>query len=65
MLDLEGLIAAETDRRLSQAELSECLAERYGYRVSQTLISHMHYAIEVLEPVLPHALRGGLGKRQI
>jgi ParB family protein of integrating conjugative element (PFGI_1 class) len=49
---------------LTQTRLAELLKER-GYGLSQGLISQMAYAVERLLPLLPNALRGGLGRPQV
>ena len=49
---------------VSQARLTEALRER-GYALSQGLVSHMAYAVERLLPLLPAALRGGMGRPQV
>jgi ParB family protein of integrating conjugative element (PFGI_1 class) len=49
---------------LSQTHLAETLAER-GYSLSQGLISQMVYTVERLQPLLPQALKGGMGRPQV
>ena len=49
---------------VSQARLTEALRDR-GYALSQGLVSHMAYAVERLLPLLPAALRGGMGRPQV
>lgn len=49
---------------VSQARLTAALRDR-GYALSQGLVSHMTYAVERLLPLLPAALRGGMGRPQV
>ena len=51
-------------RFLNQSQLSEELTSR-GYPLSQSLISIMDYAVSRLEPHIPLALAGGLGRPSI
>lgn len=61
---LKQLLETEIGKTLSQNALSKALAER-GYKLSQSLISQMTYALDVLLPVIPTALNTGMGKPQI
>jgi ParB family protein of integrating conjugative element (PFGI_1 class) len=58
------LESEEGEVSLTQALLTERLRAR-GYALSQASISNMHYAIEVLAPRLPMALRGGLAHKEV
>ncbi len=49
---------------MTQTQLAEALSDR-GYALSQGLISQMVYAVERLLPVLPAALKGGMGRPQV
>ncbi len=62
--DLRRLLQQENAPPLSGRELAAKLRER-GYGVDQPTISKMDYAIERLLPVIPVALRAGLGRDQV
>lgn len=63
--ELGQLIAAELGKPcLSSRELEAELKLR-GYSVSRSLIAQMEYAVAVLLPRMPIALRSGLGRPQI
>ena len=65
IVEARGLIEEETgERELSQRRLAEVLGER-GYAVSQSLLSHLAYAVERLLPLIPEALESGLGRPQV
>ena len=49
---------------ITQTQLADVLRER-GYALSQGLISQMEYSAERLVPLLPTALRSGLGRPQV
>ncbi len=65
ILDIKQLLEDELDIGvLSQRRLQAVLREG-GYSVSDTLISRMGYAVEVLLPLIPQALSAGLGRPQV
>lgn len=49
---------------LTQSALTRLLRER-GYALSQPTLSHLEYASDFLEPLLPIALRAGLGRKEV
>jgi ParB family protein of integrating conjugative element (PFGI_1 class) len=57
-LDAEGMAS------LSQRQLADTLRER-GYGLDQSMISRMDYAVDVLLPLIPEALRAGMGAPQV
>ncbi|MCU7869627.1 MAG: ParB N-terminal domain-containing protein [Candidatus Thiodiazotropha sp. (ex Lucinoma borealis)] len=65
IFDIKRLFEEELDiGPLSQRRLQAALREG-GYSVSDTLISRMGYAVEVLLPLIPQALNAGLGRPQV
>lgn len=62
--DARRFLAEGTEESLTQAGLAEVL-QRHGYGLSQGLISQMAYAVERLVPLLPQALKGGIGRPQV
>lgn len=65
IFDIKRLLEEELDiGTLSQRRLQAALREG-GYSVSDTLISRMGYAVEVLLPLIPQALNAGLGRPQV
>lgn len=62
--ELRGLLEEETGQRFSTRELTAALRAR-GYTIDPATISRMDFAVEVLFPVIPIALRSGLGPSQI
>lgn len=62
--DARRFLAEGTEQPLTQAGLAEVL-QRHGYGLSQGLISQMAYAVERLVPLLPQALKGGIGRPQV
>ena len=62
--DARRFLAEGTEGPLTQAGLAEVL-QRHGYGLSQGLISQMAYAVERLVPLLPQALKGGIGRPQV
>ncbi len=64
VLDLRGLLEQETGGSITQTALSAALRER-GFKLDQPVISRMEYAVEVLWPIIPAALRAGMGKPQV
>jgi ParB family protein of integrating conjugative element (PFGI_1 class) len=62
--ELRGIIEQGAGRPLSLRELAAELQAR-GYGVNPGLLSRMDYAIDVLLPLIPEALRSGLGRPQI
>jgi len=62
---LKHLIQAEQgEDSVTQTQLAEALSDR-GYALSQGLISQMAYTVERLLPLLPAALKGGMGRPQV
>jgi len=61
---LRTLLETEQKQELSQRQLVDALNER-GYGLNQGLISRMDYTVDVLEPLIPMALRAGVGIDQI
>ena len=65
VFEAKALIEEEMQgRTLSQRRLSEMMAAR-GLSFSQTLISHMAYAVHTLWPLIPQALSAGMGSPQV
>jgi len=65
VFDIKKLLEEELDiGTLSQRRLQAALKEG-GYAVSDTLISRMGYAAQVLLPLIPLALNAGLGRPQV
>ena len=62
--DLRHQLGQETGEELSLRRFSEALGE-LGYRVSKSLLSVMDYAVDVLLPLIPQALRAGMGRPRI
>ena len=62
--DLKRQLAQETGEDLSLRRFSESLAA-LGYRASKSLLSMMDYAVDVLLPLIPQALRAGMGRPRI
>ncbi len=62
--NLQRELEAELGVELSQRKLVEVLKER-GYPVSRRLLYSMDYAVDTLLPVIPVALRSGMGRPQI
>jgi len=62
--ELRGIIEQPAGRPLSLRELAAELQAR-GYGVNAGLLSRMDYAADVLLPLIPEALRSGLGRPQI
>lgn len=62
--DLKWQLAQETGEELSLRRLSESLGT-LGYRASKSLLSMMDYAVDVLLPLIPQALRAGIGRPRI
>jgi ParB family protein of integrating conjugative element (PFGI_1 class) len=56
--------AAQGEDSVTQTQLAEALRDR-GYALSQGLISQMAYTVEWLLPLLPAALKGGMGRPQV
>ena len=54
----------EGEGSVTQTRLAEALRER-GYALSQGLISQMEYTVERLLPLVPVALRSGMGRPQV
>lgn len=64
VVELQKLLERKEGKSLSQRQLAVRLTE-CGYAISQTLISVMVYAVEVVEPLLPAACAGGLSRRPV
>lgn len=64
VVELKKLLEAREGKPLAQRQLAARLTQS-GYAVSQTLISCMVYAVEILEPLMPAACAGGLARRPI
>lgn len=62
--ELRDVLESEGQEKFSQRQLVEALKER-GYGLDQSMISRMEYAVDVLLPLIPAALRGGMGAPQI
>lgn len=62
--DAKRFLEKNAEEPLTQARLAEALQGR-GYGLSQGLISQMAYAVERLQPLLPQALEGGIGRPQV
>lgn len=62
--ELRGIIEQDAGRPLSLRELATELQAR-GYGVNAGLLSRMDYAVDMLLPLIPQALRSGLGRPQI
>lgn len=62
--ELRGLLEQEAGQKLSTRELTATLRAR-GYTIDPATISRMAFAVDVLSPVIPIALRSGLGPSQI
>jgi ParB family protein of integrating conjugative element (PFGI_1 class) len=62
--ELRTLLEADSGERLSDAEITRLLRER-GYALNPSALSRMAYALEMLFPVIPRALRAGLGQPAI
>lgn len=62
--DARRFLAEGSEEPLTQAGLAEVL-QRHGYGLSQGLISQMAYAVERLLPLLPQALKSGIGRPQV
>lgn len=65
VFEAKRLLEQEMGRdNLSQRQLATVLRDR-GYSLSHGLISQMGYAVHTLFPVIPQALRSGLGRPQV
>ncbi|MGH2708678.1 MAG: ParB family protein, partial [Actinomycetota bacterium] len=62
--ELRRLLEQETGRSLSARELATLLRER-GYGIDHPTIGRLEYAVETLLPVIPAALRAGMGRPAI
>lgn len=62
--ELREVLESEQSTQLSQRQLAETLRQR-GYALDQSMISRMDYAVDVLLPLIPEALRAGMGTPQI
>lgn len=61
---LRALLEKETNAKLSSRRLAEILRSR-GYSIDQPSITRLEYVVETLLPVMPQALRAGLGEALI
>lgn len=61
---LRALLEQETNAKLSSRRLAEILRSR-GYSIDQPSITRLEYVVETLLPVMPQALRAGLGEALI
>ena len=61
---LKAEIEAETGEQLSRSELVRKLADA-GYTISRRHLTRFQYTTEVLYPLIPTALRSGMGQPQI
>jgi len=62
--ELKTLFETEKGEQYSIRKLTERL-KKEGYAIDQNLLSRMNYAIDVLLPLIPEALRAGMGRPQI
>ena len=62
--ELRDLIEQETGAPISATRFAALLRER-GYSIDQPTVSRLDYAIETLFPVIPTALRSGVGRPAI
>lgn len=62
--ELREVLELEHQQKFSQRRLAEALKE-CGYGLDQSMISRMDYAVDVLLPLIPEALRAGMGAPQI
>ncbi len=62
--ELKTLFESEDDGQYSYRQLAQRLKDA-GYGVDLNLLSRMDYAVEVLLPLIPEALRAGMGRPQI
>lgn len=64
LLDLKSQVEQELGKSLSRSEFVRQLG-RIGYTISRRLIIRFEYAATVLYPLIPMALRAGMGGTQI
>ncbi|MGI9304966.1 MAG: ParB family protein [Gammaproteobacteria bacterium] len=62
--DLKAMLEQQSGKRMSQRQLVEAL-KKQGYQLNQSMLTPMEYALETLLPLIPKALRKGLGRPQI
>jgi len=62
--ELKNLFETEKGEQYSIRKLTERLRNE-GYAIDQNLLSRMNYTIDVLLPLIPEALRAGMGRPQI
>lgn len=62
--ELKTLFETETGEQYSIRRLMDRLRDE-GYAIDPNLLSRMNYAIDVLLPLIPEALRAGIGRPQI
>ncbi|MCG5526399.1 hypothetical protein LRB11_15920, partial [Ectothiorhodospira haloalkaliphila] len=62
--DLRAQLEAQTQHPLSRSELARQLAD-LGYTLSRRHLRRFEYAARILSPLIPEALRNGMGQPQI
>ena len=62
--ELKEMFEAIAERTFSLRQLTERLKE-IGFRVDASVLSRMDYTVDILLPLIPEALRAGMGKPQI
>jgi ParB family protein of integrating conjugative element (PFGI_1 class) len=62
--ELRALLEEESGQKFSARQLASVLRER-GYPIDHSLIVKMDYTVESLFPVIPMALRAGMGRPQV
>lgn len=62
--ELKTMFESEDGKQYSFRQLTQRLREA-GYAVDLNLLSRMDYAVDVLLPLIPEALRAGMGRPQI
>lgn len=62
--EIQGLLEQEIGAPLSANQLATLLRDR-GYAIDQPTIGRLEYAVETLFPVIPMALRAGMGRPAI
>lgn len=62
--ELKTMFESEDGKQYSFRQLSQRLRDA-GYAVDLNLLSRMDYALDVLLPLIPEALRAGMGRPQI
>lgn len=62
--ELKEMIEETEQRSFSLRKLTEKLKET-GFKVDSSVLSRMDYTVDILLPLIPEALRAGMGKPQI